>query len=153
MYATSNSHFKGLRTVMARLRSIIISNLISPQSHINWSPDHRTPSCDYAHNSPSSTIYTQLLTSNSACTHTQIHTHAHMYTQRTHSHNVHTNLASNCVWSHFCPFHRGDTAPEKRQGRQHHYSTPIQTQLTTQVCTSLIFLHHTATNLLNVTGS
>ena len=27
------------------------------------------------------------------------------------------------------------------------------TQLTTQVWTSLIFLHHTATNLLNATGS
>ena len=143
-HASSNSHFKGLQTVMTRLRSLIIPNLISPRCQINWSPDHRTPSRDYAHDSSSSTIYTQLLTSNNACTHTQLHTH---------SHNVHTNLASSCVLRHFCPLSRAVTAPEKRQGRQHHYTTPIQTQLTTQVWTSLIFLHHTATNLLNVTGS
>ena len=139
--------------MMTRVRSLIIYNLISPWSQINWSPDHQTPSCDYAHDSPSSTIYTRVLTSNNACTHTQIHTHAHMYTQRTHSYNAHTNLVSSCVWSHFCHLSTAVTVPEKRQGRQHHYTTPIQTQLTTQVWTSLIFLHHTATNLLNVTGS
>ena len=34
--------------------SLIRPNLINPQTKINWSPDHRTPSCDYAHVSPSS---------------------------------------------------------------------------------------------------
>ena len=60
MYATSNSHFKGQQTVKTRLRSLIISNLISPQNQINWSPAHQTPSCDYTHDSRSSTIYTRV---------------------------------------------------------------------------------------------
>ena len=167
MYAISNSHFKGLRTVMARLRSLIIPNLMSPQSQINCSPDHQTPSCDYTHDSLSSTIYTRV-TNLKQYMHMyamQVHTHkythictwthtcTHVHTQHSHSHDVHINLASNCVWSHFCPISRAVTALEKRQGRQHHYTTPIQTQLTTQVWTSLIFLHHTATNLLKVIGS
>ena len=33
------------------LRSLIRPSLISPQTKINWSPDHWTPSCDYAQDS------------------------------------------------------------------------------------------------------
>ena len=144
MYATSNSHFKGLQTVMARLRPLIISNLISPQSQINWSPDHQTSSCDYTHDSPSSTIYTRV-TNLKQCmyAHTNTHTCTHV-----HTHTMYTSTLLAIVSGVISA-----TAPEKRQRRQHHYTTPIQTQLTTQVWTSLIFLHHTATNLLNVTGS
>ena len=34
---------------MARFGSLIRPNLISPRTKCNWSPDHQTRSCDYAH--------------------------------------------------------------------------------------------------------
>ena len=97
----------GLRTVMARLGSLIRPNLISPWTKINWSPGHRTPSCDYAQDSPSSAllllihyivqhvlytlIYTYahtdtlIYTDTHPHTHTDTHMHTHRHT-RTHAH-------------------------------------------------------------------
>ena len=60
-------------------------------------------------------------------THTHLHTRAHMHVRTYTQTQIHT------------------------YAQQHHYTTPTQTQLTTQVWTSLIFLHHTATNLLTGT--
>ena len=38
---------------MVRLMSLIRPNLVSRWTKINWSPDHRTPDCDYVQDSPS----------------------------------------------------------------------------------------------------
>ena len=84
--------------------------------------------------------------------HIHTHTHAHMYTHNVHTHTMYTSTLLAIVSGVIsAPFPEQSLPLKKRQGRQHHYTTPIQTQLTTQVWTSLIFLHHTATNLLNVT--
>ena len=106
----------GFRTVMARLGSLIRPNLINPRTKSYWSPGHRTPSCDYAQDSPSSALlllihyiiqhvlytlmYTYAHTDTYAhtqthiCTHTQTHTHVHMHTCHCETINTHKMLPS-----------------------------------------------------------